>query len=80
MYKLHYFETLSGIRLVMCTDPGVNSMKDALKYIYQHFFVEFVIKNPLAKNHEEPNKWKVNNPSFNHNLFQYIVHLPSFDS
>nr|XP_021406736.1 trafficking protein particle complex subunit 1 [Lonchura striata domestica] len=33
-YRLHYLETPSGLRLVLNTDPGVASAREALQHIY----------------------------------------------
>jgi len=46
-YKLNYYETPSGLKLVMNTDHGA-AAKDLLKTIYQQVYVEFVSKNPLC--------------------------------
>lgn len=47
-YKLHYFETLSGLRFAMTTDPEQGSLQSTLKTIYQ-LYVSLVVKNPLYK-------------------------------
>ncbi|KAG8933842.1 TRAPP subunit bet5 [Tulasnella sp. 418] len=48
-YKLHLFETISGYKFIMFTDPAATA--DALKYvlrqIYTGPFMEFVVRNPL---------------------------------
>mmetsp|Transcript_110193 Transcript_110193/g.311582 ORF Transcript_110193/g.311582 Transcript_110193/m.311582 type:complete len:144 (+) Transcript_110193:114-545(+) len=46
-YKLHAFESASGYRLVLTTDPGVPNQQDCLRHIYADLFVEHVVKNPL---------------------------------
>jgi len=46
-YRLHLFETLSGYKFVLFTDPTVDSMRFVLKQIYAGPFVEYVARNPL---------------------------------
>ena len=46
-YKLHYFETASGLRFVLTTDLAAADMREALRYIYSQIFVEYLTKNPL---------------------------------
>ncbi|KAF9928889.1 TRAPP subunit bet5 [Modicella reniformis] len=47
-YKLHFFETLTGLKFIINSDPGVESLQSALRQIYTQFYVEHVVKNPLA--------------------------------
>jgi len=47
-YKLHYFESLSGLKIIMNTDPGVGDLREVLQFLYANIFVEYVTKNPLA--------------------------------
>mmetsp|Transcript_3581 Transcript_3581/g.4640 ORF Transcript_3581/g.4640 Transcript_3581/m.4640 type:complete len:143 (-) Transcript_3581:130-558(-) len=47
-YKLHYFETPSGLKIVLMTDPQAGDLSQYLKEIY-HFYVKFCTKNPLYK-------------------------------
>ena len=47
-YKLHYYETLTGLKFVLNSDPGVESLQTALRQIYTQIYVELVVKNPLA--------------------------------
>mmetsp|Transcript_107806 Transcript_107806/g.286998 ORF Transcript_107806/g.286998 Transcript_107806/m.286998 type:complete len:131 (-) Transcript_107806:67-459(-) len=46
-YKLHSFETASGYRFVLTTDPSVPNQQECLRHIYAELFVEYVVKNPL---------------------------------
>ncbi|KAK2886049.1 hypothetical protein QQF64_020168 [Cirrhinus molitorella] len=47
-YKLHYYETPTGIKLVMNTDLGVPNCRDTLQQIYSTLYVEYIVKNPLC--------------------------------
>nr|XP_057922190.1 trafficking protein particle complex subunit 1 isoform X1 [Doryrhamphus excisus] len=47
-YRLHYFETPSGLKFVMNTDLAVNNARDALQHIYSNLYVENIVKNPTC--------------------------------
>lgn len=47
-YKLHFLETLTGLRLILTTDPSCPNLKDPLWTIFSTFYVENVVKNPLS--------------------------------
>uniref|UniRef100_A0A7S1ADD8 Trafficking protein particle complex subunit n=1 Tax=Noctiluca scintillans TaxID=2966 RepID=A0A7S1ADD8_NOCSC len=46
-YKLHHFETASGLRFVLTTDPQVPDQHDFLQHVYADYFVEYVVKNAM---------------------------------
>ncbi|KAJ3790792.1 TRAPP complex subunit bet5 [Lentinula aff. detonsa] len=46
-YKLHLFETLSGYKFIMLSDPGTESLRFVLRQIYVGPFLEYVVRNPL---------------------------------
>ncbi len=48
-YKLHCYETASGKKIILLTDPSVGDLKEELRKIYSQIFVEYVTKNPLFK-------------------------------
>ncbi|KAB5515154.1 hypothetical protein PHYPO_G00250510 [Pangasianodon hypophthalmus] len=48
-YKLHYYETPTGIKVVMNTDLGVPNCRDVLHQIYSTVYVECIVKNPLCE-------------------------------
>ncbi|KAL6069607.1 Trafficking protein particle complex subunit [Balamuthia mandrillaris] len=52
-YKLHCYETASGKRFVILTEPRVGSLKEQLQTIYRDIFVECITKNPLYKDKED---------------------------
>ncbi|KAJ1304869.1 hypothetical protein OPQ81_006003 [Rhizoctonia solani] len=47
-YKLHYFETMSGYKFIMLTDPSADALRFILRQIYTGPFIEHVVRNPLA--------------------------------
>ena len=48
-YKLHLFETISGYKFVMLSDPRTDSLRFVLRQIYVGPFLEYVVRNPLVK-------------------------------
>lgn len=47
-YRLHYFETPSGLKLVLNTDLSVTNARDTLQHIYSNLYVENIMKNPVC--------------------------------
>ncbi|XP_048649746.1 trafficking protein particle complex subunit 1-like [Marmota marmota marmota] len=47
LYKIHYYGTPTGIKVVMNTDLGMGPIRDVLHHIYRALSVELVVKNPL---------------------------------
>lgn len=74
-YTLHQFETPTGLRLVLNTDPTVEDMRTHLQYIYSDLFVPYVIRNPLYTLNTP-----VNVPTFGAMLDQYVSKLHCFSS
>ncbi|KDN45542.1 hypothetical protein RSAG8_04866, partial [Rhizoctonia solani AG-8 WAC10335] len=48
-YKLHYFETMSGYKFIMLTDPSADALRFILRQISTGPFIEHVVRNPLAE-------------------------------
>lgn len=48
-YRLHYFETPTGVKFILNTDSHVPDCSDMLQHIYSKIYVEYVVKNPLYK-------------------------------
>ncbi|XP_001508283.2 trafficking protein particle complex subunit 1 [Ornithorhynchus anatinus] len=74
-YKLHYYETPTGLKVVMNTDLGVGSIRDVLHHIYSGIYVEFVVKNPLC-----PLGEAVQSELFRTRLDAYVRGLPFFSA
>ncbi|KAJ0060513.1 hypothetical protein NL108_014996 [Boleophthalmus pectinirostris] len=47
-YKLHFYETSSGLKFVLNTDLSVSNARDTLQQIYSNLYVEHIVKNPLC--------------------------------
>ena len=69
-YKLHYFETASGLRFVMTTDLASSDMRETLRHIYSQFYVECLVKNPLWRPGET-----ITCPLFTQSLERYVASL-----
>lgn len=72
-YKLHYYESPTGIKIIMNTDVNVGRLQDTLQHIYKKIFVEYVICNPQCK----PDSW-VESELFAKTLTQYVESLSFF--
>ncbi|UJR22049.1 hypothetical protein I4U23_025117 [Adineta vaga] len=46
-YKLHYYETVTGLKFVLNTDNNVGNIRDILHQLYSTIFVNNIVKNPL---------------------------------
>ncbi len=69
-YKLHYYETATGLRFVLLTDLAAGDMRDVLRHIYAALYVGILVKNPLWKPDET-----ITDPSFVSQLDGYIAGL-----
>ena len=49
MYKLHHMATPSCMRFVLLTDPEAGDCREILHNLFARCYVEYVVKNPLAK-------------------------------
>ncbi|KAK5889717.1 hypothetical protein CesoFtcFv8_015694 [Champsocephalus esox] len=47
-YRLHYYETPSGLRFILNTDLSVANARETLQSIYSSLYVEYVVKNPVC--------------------------------
>jgi hypothetical protein len=73
-YKLHYFETQTGLRFVLMTDKRVGRLTDTLRHIFR-LYVDFVVSNPLQRPGVE-----VDSPLFIQKLDNVVQQLPFFSS
>ncbi|XP_046853003.1 trafficking protein particle complex subunit 1-like [Xenia sp. Carnegie-2017] len=72
-YKLHFYETPTGLKFVMNTDLTVGNIKPVLHDIYNKVYVEYIIKNPLAKLNEP-----IQSSLFSTKLDELVKSLPFF--
>lgn len=70
-YKLHYYETMTRLKLVMLTDVQSPNMRNVLHQIYVNIYVEYVVKNPLSPV-EHPGGVGVANELFEMALEQFV--------
>ncbi|KAL0956559.1 hypothetical protein HGRIS_002696 [Hohenbuehelia grisea] len=48
-YKLHVYETASGYKFVMLSDPAADSLRFVMRQIYLGPFLDYVVRNPLTE-------------------------------
>ena len=72
-YKLHFYETPSGLKFVMNTDLSVGNLRDTLHQMYSSIFVEYVVKNPLSRL-DQP----VMSELFKNKMDEYVRSLSQF--
>ncbi|KIL66245.1 hypothetical protein M378DRAFT_161107 [Amanita muscaria Koide BX008] len=75
-YKLHLFETISGYKLVMLSDPDANPMQSVLRQIYAGPFIEYVVRNPLST--MDSRTHGIDNEYFRASIDRYLRGLPVF--
>ncbi|KAJ1674828.1 TRAPP complex subunit bet5 [Spiromyces aspiralis] len=78
-YRLHYFESPSGVRFVLTTDPYTGSMQNVLSQIYTAIYVEYIIKNPLITINSRVST-PIRNDYFKAVIDSYIRSLTTFSS
>lgn len=76
-YRLHLFETPSGYKFVMLTDPKSDTMRHVLKQIYLVGFLEFVVRNPLIK--MDSREMGIDNDNFRNAIDRYVRGLPNYN-
>ncbi|XP_074023249.1 trafficking protein particle complex subunit 1, partial [Numenius arquata] len=72
-YRLHYYETPTGLRLVLNTDLSVACAREACTTSTATLFVELVVKNPLC-----PPRQPVQSELFRSRLDAFVRGLPFF--
>ncbi|KAI8991288.1 Longin-like domain-containing protein [Mycotypha africana] len=68
-YRLHYYETPTGLKFVLNSDPATENLRYVLKQIYIQLYVEFVVKNGLMR--FDDTRWEIRNIS--NELFRVAV-------
>jgi hypothetical protein len=48
-YRMHLYETPSGYKFVLLSDPGADALRFVLRAIHTGPFVEYVVRNPLVR-------------------------------
>lgn len=71
-YKLHFFETPTGLKFVLNTDTDVGNIQEVLWHIYSKLYVEYVVRNPFCK----PGEW-IDSKLFGAELESYVQSLTS---
>ncbi len=46
-YRLHIYESPSGVKFILNTDHKVPDCRDLLQHLYGKIFVEYVVKDPM---------------------------------
>ena len=72
-YKLHFYETPSGLKFILNTDLSVGDCQEVLHQLYSDIFVEYAVKNPLCSLEES-----VSSDLFKSKLDEFIRGLPIF--
>ena len=72
-YKMNFYETASGLKILLNTDPSVGNIQDILHEIYSSIYVEYVVKNALC-----PTDQPIVSELFKSKLDDYIRGLPIY--
>jgi hypothetical protein len=75
-YKLHLYETLSGYKFVMLSDPDIDTLRPALRQIYAGPFIDFVVRNPLST--MDSRTHGIDNEYFRASIDRYVRGLLAF--
>jgi hypothetical protein len=73
-YKLHFYESPTGFKFIIITDPNVGQITDHLKHIYRKIFVEYAATNALHKTNG-----KIEGYLFTQNLQEYVAQWAWFN-
>ncbi|KIY73127.1 snare-like protein [Cylindrobasidium torrendii FP15055 ss-10] len=77
-YKLHLFETASGYKLVMLTDPNItDNLRLVLRQIYLGPFLEYVTRNPLST--MDSKEFGIDNEYFRQSIHNMVSGLTGFN-
>ncbi|KAJ2774527.1 TRAPP complex subunit bet5 [Coemansia nantahalensis] len=78
-YRMHYYESPTGVKFVLNTDVASTAMQPVLEMIYRNIYVEYVVKNPLF--HVDPSvSTPIENDYFRAVLNNYIREVATASS
>ncbi|KAK2463240.1 hypothetical protein APHAL10511_004895 [Amanita phalloides] len=75
-YKLHFYETLTGYKFIMLSDPEIDSLRVALRQIYAGPFIDYVVRNPLST--MDSRTHGIDNEYFRASVDRYVRGLLAF--
>lgn len=75
-YKLHLYETLSGYKFIMLSDPNTDSLRFVMKQIHSGPFLEYVVRNPLTS--MDSKEYGIDNEYFRTSIDRMIRGLTVF--
>lgn len=78
-YRVHYYETATNWKFAIISDPKVEDLQYALRYIYAVLFNEHVVKNALSMVNFQEGEY-ISNHNFVGGVDQYVTSLPNFAS
>ncbi|ODQ56779.1 hypothetical protein WICANDRAFT_81612 [Wickerhamomyces anomalus NRRL Y-366-8] len=70
-YRAHFYESASGLRFCILSDPKTQHLQNVLKDIYSNIYVEHIVKNPLSPVDFKPGS-KITNPRFIRLIDNYL--------
>ncbi|XP_030193376.1 trafficking protein particle complex subunit 1 isoform X1 [Gadus morhua] len=73
-YKLHFYETPTGLKFIMNTDLSVPNARETLHQIYSTLYVDYIVKNPLCSLGDP-----LQSDLFSARLDTFIKNLPYFN-
>jgi hypothetical protein len=76
-YKMHHFETISGYKFVLLTDPTADGARFILRQLYVGPFLEFVVRNPLMP--MDSKERGVDNEHFRNSTDRFMRNLSIFN-
>ncbi|ODV86472.1 hypothetical protein CANARDRAFT_22363 [[Candida] arabinofermentans NRRL YB-2248] len=78
-YKVHFYETLTGLKFLVVTDPTIRDLQLELRNIYENHYLNYVVRNQLCqvefKEHEV-----ISNDKFIQSVDAFWSGLPEFIS
>ncbi|GME82013.1 unnamed protein product [Ambrosiozyma monospora] len=78
-YKCHFYETLTGLKLMLLTDPQCRDLQGELSQIYQVFYVNDVVRNQLMAVDFKDGE-VISSEVFTRDVDSYWTSLPEFAS